>query len=116
MAWCHYTPPAVKPHNLLHHVPALAPDTASQFVTAELDVSPQSVSAHPLTVAFFAMTKDAQGNFTGARRITAPNEVKPSETVTSFRLRRASGNPWKTVEARVQGQDPASRVELIDAL
>ena len=40
------------------------------------------------------MTKDAQGNFTGARRVTTPNDVEPGETVTSFRLRRASGNPW----------------------
>ncbi|HEY3442091.1 MAG TPA: glycosyl hydrolase [Paludibaculum sp.] len=76
------------------HVPSLAPDTASQFVTAELDVSPKSVSPHPLTVAFFAMTKDAQGNFTGARRVNTPNDVKPGESVISFRLRRASGNPW----------------------
>ncbi len=76
------------------HVPSAAPDTASQFVVAELDVSPKSVSAHPLTVAFFAMKKDRQGNITGARRITAPAEVQTGESVASFRLRRASGNPW----------------------
>lgn len=76
------------------HVPSLAPDTASQFVVAELDVSPKSVSPHPLTVAFFAVTKDASGAITAARRINAPGQVQPGESVASFRLRRASGNPW----------------------
>ncbi len=76
------------------HVPAAAPDTASQFVVAELDVSPKSVSANPLTVAFFAVKKDAAGNIIESRRISAPNDVQPGETVASFRLRRASGNPW----------------------
>ena len=76
------------------HVPSAAPDTASQYVVAELDVPPGSVSSHPLTVAFFAVRKNAQGNITAARRITNPNSVQPGETVASFRLRRASGNPW----------------------
>ncbi|MBI5086141.1 MAG: hypothetical protein HZB13_16275, partial [Acidobacteria bacterium] len=76
------------------HVPSIAPDTASQFVVAELDVSPNSVSAHPLTVAFFAITKNAGGAVAGARRISSRAELKPGESVAAFRLRRASGNPW----------------------
>ena len=76
------------------HVPAQAPDTAAQYVVPEFGVDPNSVTAHPLTVAFVAMEKDAAGNYKSAHRVASPTEVRPGEVVAAFRLRRASGNPW----------------------
>lgn len=76
------------------HVPAEAPDTASQFVVAEVDQPASVVSSNPLVVAFFAVKKDAAGAVTSARRVTAKQDVETGESVVAFRLRRASGNPW----------------------
>lgn len=76
------------------HVPSRAPDTSSQYVTADTDQRASAVSSNPLVVAFFAVKNDAAGQVTAARRVTSKNEVAADETVTSFRLRRASGNPW----------------------
>jgi hypothetical protein len=76
------------------HVPSQAPDTASQYVAAETDLPPTAINTNPLTVAFFALRKDAQGNVTSARRVTDKSQLQPGDSVTAFRLRRASGNPW----------------------
>ncbi len=73
------------------HVPALAPETASQFVAAETGLPASAVSAHPQHLAFFA---GAPGDPSTLRRVRSPSDVKEGEQVTAFRLRRASGNMW----------------------
>ena len=77
------------------HVPSRAPDTAAQYVQAELDVDPGRVSStRGVNVGLFAVTKDAEGRITSARRIRNRSELKPGGSLLVFRLRRASGNPW----------------------
>ena len=77
------------------HVPARAPDTAAQYVQADLDADPARVSStRGVNAGLFAVTKDPSGQVASARRIRAPSELKPSESLLVFRLRRASGNPW----------------------
>ncbi len=73
------------------HVPSRAPDTASQYVSAEPDLPASAVSTNPINVAFFAGPK---GDTKNLRRVHSRQEVNEGETVTAFRLRRASGNPW----------------------
>lgn len=73
------------------HVPALAPETASQFVTVETGLPASAVSPHPQHLAFFAGTP---GDPSTLRRVRTPQEVKQGEQVVAFRLRRASGNMW----------------------
>jgi hypothetical protein len=77
------------------HVPALAPDTASQYVQAEVEPNPASIAARRAnTVGFFAVERDAAGNVTSARRVFEQSQVPAGREVLAFRLRRASGNPW----------------------
>ncbi|GIU72946.1 MAG: hypothetical protein KatS3mg004_0033 [Bryobacteraceae bacterium] len=73
------------------HVPARAPETASQFVTVETGLAAAAVSAHPQHLAFFAGPRGDSGKL---RRVRTPKEVKEGEEVVAFRLRRASGNAW----------------------
>lgn len=73
------------------HVPALAPETASQFVVAETGLAAAAVSSHPQHLAFFAGSPNDPGSL---RRVRSPQEVKEGEQVAAFRLRRASGNAW----------------------
>jgi len=73
------------------HVPSQVPDTASQYVVAETDLTASAVTSNPLVVACFAGPK---GSTEGMRRVFTRAEVRDGETVTLFRLRRASGNPW----------------------
>lgn len=73
------------------HVPALAPETASQFVAVETGLPASAVSLHPQHLAFFA---GAPGDPSTLRRVRSPQEVKQGEQVVAFRLRRASGNMW----------------------
>lgn len=73
------------------HVPALAPETASQFVVAETGLPAAAVSSHPQHLAFFAGKPDDPGSL---RRVRSSQEVKEGEQVVAFRLRRASGNMW----------------------
>ena len=52
------------------HVPSRAPDTASQYVQAELDLQPQAVSQRRgTTVAFFAVKRDAGGLWKAALKL-----------------------------------------------
>jgi hypothetical protein len=95
------------------HVPAQAPDTATQFVTAD-PVAARAVSANPLTIAFFAMTKDGDG-YRDPRRVTSPSGVKPGETVIAFRLRRAGGNPWTAEFPYVDLTNPQTAPKFIEA-
>ena len=95
------------------HVPAAAPDTAAQYVVPEFDIKTESVSAHPLTVAFIAMRRDASGAVTAAHRVNSPTEVKAGESVVAFRLRRASGNPWTGEFPYVDLTNPRTAPEFL---
>lgn len=76
------------------HVPSQLPDTASQYVQAEVDAPVSVAHRRGALVAVFAIQKDATGKIVAARRVTE-NETLASETkIVAFRLRRASGNPW----------------------
>ncbi len=73
------------------HVPALAPETASQFVVVETGLPATAVSTHPQHLAFFAGAPNEPATL---RRVRSAQEVKDGEQVVAFRLRRASGSPW----------------------
>ena len=73
------------------HVPARAPETASQFVAVETGLKASAVSAHPQHLAFFA---GPPGDPSRLHRVRSPQEVQEGEEVVAFRLRRASGNMW----------------------
>ena len=76
------------------HVPSQYPDTASQYVQGE-EIPVASVNARRGgSVALFALEKDARGQVTSMKRVQQPSEVPAGWTVMSFRLKRASGNPW----------------------
>ncbi|MFN0169497.1 MAG: hypothetical protein ACKV22_24005 [Bryobacteraceae bacterium] len=76
------------------HVPSRAPDTASQFVQAEVDLPPSGVGRRGSNVASFAAQTSADGQIVSVRRVSRSRDVQSGERVISFRLRRASGNPW----------------------
>ncbi len=76
-------------------VPAVAPDTASQYVQAEQDVPSNRVRwTAAETVAVYLVEKDASGGITSAARLTRPEQLPAGRTALVFRLRRASGSPW----------------------
>jgi hypothetical protein len=75
------------------HVPALAPDTAAQYVTPEIFDAPPDYATRSTNVATFVIERDAAGRVTAARPVHEPSEAA-GHTVATFRLRRASGNPW----------------------
>lgn len=77
------------------HVPSMLPDTAAQYVQAELDVPPGAIrQRRGVSVAVFVVEKDARGGVKSAERVTENTQIKPGQSVLAFRLRRASGNPW----------------------
>ncbi|MDW8356052.1 MAG: hypothetical protein RMK57_16135 [Bryobacterales bacterium] len=77
------------------HVPARAPDTAAQYVQAELQAPlDPGVFRRGAALAVFAVQKNDQGQPASARQIRSPSELRPNESGLVFRLRRASGNPW----------------------
>lgn len=77
------------------HVPSRAPDTAAQYVQADLDIAPDSLfRQRGVTVAFFAVEKTADGGVKATRRVRHASEIPAGQSVVAFRLRRASGNPW----------------------
>ncbi|MCL4401222.1 MAG: hypothetical protein M1436_00970, partial [Acidobacteria bacterium] len=73
------------------YVPSLAPDTASQYVQVE---ETHGLQQNGVTVAFFAVEKDAGGRVVSAKRVERREDVPTGSSVVAFRLRRASGNPW----------------------
>ena len=75
------------------HVPSRAPDTAAQYVQAE-EVPRATLQPRGITVAFFAVEKDASGKVRSAKRVRTAAEIPAGHTVVAFRMRRASGNPW----------------------
>lgn len=77
------------------HVPSLAPDTASQFVEADPDASPNRIGpVRAGSLGAFAVKKDASGATTAFRRVWSRADLLPGESVAAFTLRRAGGNPW----------------------
>lgn len=77
------------------HVPARAPDTASQYVQVELDVPARSaLLRRGASISVFAVEKDRDGTVKAARRIRSASELRAGESILAFRLRRAGGNPW----------------------
>ena len=76
------------------HVPAIAPDTASQYVTPDFVEGPRAYVTRGTNVATFAVERDSNGRVTSARRIRDASDMGGSKTLAIFRLRRASGNPW----------------------
>ena len=77
------------------HVPSLAPDTAAQYVQAQLDADPDRLNLRRATaVAAFAVEKTPSGGVRSATRIHDAAEMPADRSLLVFRMRRASGNPW----------------------
>jgi hypothetical protein len=95
------------------NVPARAPDTASQYVVVEENLPASAASANPLTVAYMAVRKDEKGVVVSARRVTSPTDVEVGETVSAFRLHRASGNPWTAGFPYVDLTNPRTTPEFL---
>jgi hypothetical protein len=77
------------------HVPAMAPDTAAQYVQADMDANPDSIrQRRGTTVSFFAVEKNAAGQIVAAKRVHGATDIPKGHSLVIFRLRRASGNPW----------------------
>jgi hypothetical protein len=91
------------------HVPAIAPDTAAQFVAPEF-VS--AVRGRRGSVAVFAVERDAGGQVKSARRVREGADP-PGGTLAVFRLRRASGNPWTGEFPYVDLTNPQTAQEFI---
>jgi len=75
------------------HVPSLAPDTATQYVQAQLREAPLSMSPANM-LALFQVERDATGQPVRARRVLEREYAKVQGSVAVFTLKRASGNPW----------------------
>lgn len=77
------------------HVPSRAPDTAAQFVQAQIETDAARISWDPAqTVAVFAIRRGPDGRTETARRIRSRAELAAGEAAVVFRLARASGLPW----------------------
>jgi len=77
------------------HVPAQAPDTASQFVQVEFSGGSESINfGEADLVSAFVVEKEAAGRVRVVQRIHSPERLAPGQSLLQFRLRRASGNPW----------------------
>lgn len=81
------------------HVPSLAPDTAAQYVQAQIvEAARLSVDNAPWrgpgTLAVFAIERDASGRVSKAARIAERGYPKLQGPAAVFSLRRAGGNPW----------------------
>jgi hypothetical protein len=58
------------------HVPALAPDTAAQYVQAEFDGNPSTMyQRRGVTVAFFAVERAENGAVLSMKRVTRTSEI-----------------------------------------
>ncbi|HZT28341.1 MAG TPA: glycosyl hydrolase [Bryobacteraceae bacterium] len=95
------------------HVPALAPDTAAQYVTPEFMDAPRGYSTRGASVAAFVVERDAGGRVTSARRLRDPSEAA-GHTLAVFRLKRASGNPWTGEFPYVDLTNPQTAVKFIE--
>jgi len=90
-------------------VPARAPDTAVQYVEAVAGVDAARISWNAAeTVAVFVTAK---GN---AKRVHSRAEVPENASVTLFRLRRASGNPWTAEFPYVDLTNPQTAPNFIE--
>ena len=74
-------------------VPSLAPDTASQYVQAQILETPPSERG-PATLGVFSIECDEKGRPVRAARIPERDIARSRGRVAVFSLRRASGNPW----------------------
>jgi hypothetical protein len=75
------------------YVPSLAPDTASQYVQAQLtEAPPKTLGAN--TLAVFNVELNATGQPMRASRLADREVSQARGPVATFSLRRASGNPW----------------------
>jgi len=77
------------------HVPARAPDTAAQFVQAEFSADAERVNFGGADlVSAFVVERGTSGKIRSVRRIHSSSRLATGESLLTFRLRRASGNPW----------------------
>ncbi len=94
------------------HVPSRAPDTAVQFVQAETDLAANAVRRGG-ALASFAVEK-AGDAVTSYRRVSAASDVPKGQSVVTFRLRRASGNPWTAEFPYVDLTNPQTATTFLD--
>ncbi len=98
------------------HVPSMFPDTAAQYVQAELDVNPNAMrQRRGVSVSFFAVQKDSEGRVTSASRLTEGSPVPQGTSILAFRLRRASGNPWTGEFPYVDLTNPQTTPAFLDS-
>jgi hypothetical protein len=77
------------------NVPSIAPETASQYVSVDIDSAPKSVPLRRADiVATFAVERNAVGAVTAMQRVTTLQQIPAGQALATFHLRRASGNPW----------------------
>jgi hypothetical protein len=81
------------------HVPARAPETAVQYVQAELvnatkEVISWSFAASPNILGVFKVERDEKGRVTAATRLPEKDYRAARGALVIFRLRRAGGSPW----------------------
>jgi hypothetical protein len=81
------------------HVPSRAPDTAVQYVQAELvnatkEVVGWTFAASPNILAIFKIERDEKGRVAAATRIPEKDYRGARGPLAIFRLRRAAGSPW----------------------
>lgn len=95
------------------HVPAVAPDTAAQYVTPEFVEAPRGYGSRGTNVAAFAVERDSNGRVTSAVRVPEGSAV-PGKTLAIFRLRRASGNPWTGEFPYVDLTNPQTAAKFIE--
>lgn len=75
------------------HVPALAPDTAAQYVEAQIvDQSPSERG--PATLGVFRVKQDEKGRITEATQSDSRQGAAAQGKFVVFSLRHASGSPW----------------------
>ena len=75
------------------HVPAIAPDTAGQYVQAQI-VDRVSGADGPATLAVFLLVRDASGRIVEAVRSDASSRAEAPNQFAVFALRHSSGSPW----------------------
>ncbi len=94
------------------YVPSKAPDTAAQYVQADMNASPAAIGRGAL--AFFAIVNGAAGEVKSARLVRSASEVPAGAKVVAFRLRRASGNPWTGGFPYVDLTNPATTPAFLE--
>lgn len=76
-------------------VPSRAPDTAAQYVQAELiEATKGTLVASANSIAAFKLGRDERGQVTTATRIPEPEYRSVRGPIVVFYLRRAVGTPW----------------------